>query len=235
MANENFTTYTETDALNRLTQTVPRSTFTGLDRGDTNILLWKDYGVGFFDDWVAGFKFELRITSMGNDGGRLLAGVVVVTDGLNDWLALRGASVDQLGVVVLTEAGDTNTEFELQLRESFAGGDEMVTLGTDFEVGTTYYCKFTKNGASASLFVYSDSDFLILIDSDTLVLDADHTFRYILVPQSSDFSANPALSGWVQNLDFQLGGWSGTIAGVTDPAAIAGVDVADIAAVKGFA
>ena len=191
-----FDDYIEVDALNRLSQGDTFSNWTNMDRTDNNIYLYRDYGVDYFDDFV--HEFELYVDSAPPSAGPLvLVMVTCYTDGLGDWIALRGASTDQIAIVVAS----TNDEagYRIQMRESFAGSDENTLGAVEFDEDTIYYLRAIKEGTMWRASIFDDAARTNLLENVTLTLDADHKLRYHLPPQSPDFPTSKVHTGYINN------------------------------------
>ncbi|GAF86989.1 unnamed protein product, partial [marine sediment metagenome] len=108
-------------------------------------------------------------------------------------------------------------------------------------LNTIYYLRIKRDegvGANGTLYcdIYiSDADRTNVenaVANMSIALTAKIDFRYIYAVQSRDLSDVDAITFWTEKLNLQEG-WTGKINGVTNPAKINGVAVADIAKVNG--
>jgi len=205
MAPDSFLEFTESDALNRLSQTAPRSTFAAVDRTDSAIYLHKDYGALEVDDFI--HKLDFRITAIAVSAAtQERIAVITYCKDLNDWDGNRVANKDQLSLII--KSNNVGNQFTLVLSETEGGNEHKNSPAQVYVVGTTYYAKIKKIGTSASIFIYSDEDRTTLIDSSVLVLQSDYAFRYLLIPQSLDVATAFTCSGYVENLDTRRTTWA---------------------------
>lgn len=197
MTPDSFLTFTESDALGRLSQTAARSTFAAVDRTDDVTYLGKDYGVLEFDDFT--HEFDFRITGIGvSAAAQERIAVITYCKDLNDWKGNLDALKDQLSFII--KSNNVGNQFTLVWVETEGGNEHKNSPGQVYTVGTTYYAKIKKIGTSATIYIYSDVARTALVDSSVLVLQSDYAFRYLLVPQSLDEDTSHTCAGYVENL-----------------------------------
>lgn len=197
---QDFTTYTETDPSNRLTQTASRSTWTGLRRGDggTTVLM-KDLGVGYVSlDFVFEFILEMTAIEAGDVDERHL-----ISHGFsNNSDLLPVAPVCGLAV---REVGADDTRFFIRTTLNHDGDPLTQVDSINLDVGTTYYMRWSRTnlGRTVTLDIYSDALRTVLVDS-VVNINAEFVdlLRYIRWPfrsfsavDSSDWS-----SGYTEDL-----------------------------------
>jgi len=194
---DSFLTFTESDALNRLSQTAARSTFAAVDRTDDGIYLYKDYGVLEFDDFTHEFDFRITVIAVSVATQERTAVITYCKD-LDDWNGNLAALKDQLSFII--KSNNVGNQFTLIWSETEGGNEHKNEPAQVYNVGTTYYAKIRKSGVNATIYIYSDAARTALVDSSTLVLQSDYAFRYLLIPQSLDAETSFTCSGYVENL-----------------------------------
>ena len=194
---DSFLTFTESDALNRLSQTAARSTFAAVDRTDDVIYLYKDYGALEFDDFTHEFDFRITAIAVSAATQERIA-VITYCKQLNDWNGNLAALKDQLSFII--KSNNVGNQFTLVWEETEGGNEYKDEPGQVYTVGTTYYAKIRKSGTTATIYIYSDAVRATLIDSSVLTLQSDYAFRYLLIPQALDAETSQTCSGYVENL-----------------------------------
>jgi len=197
MAPDSFLEFTESDTLNRLSQTAARSTFAAVDRTDDAIYLYKDYGVLEFDDFTHEFDFRITAIAVSAATQERIA-VITYCKQLNDWKGNLDALKDQLSLII--KSNNVGNQFTIIWSETEGGNEHKNSPGQVYNVGTTYYAKIRKSGVNATIYIYSDAARTALVDSSALVLQSDYAFRYLLAPQSLDEDTSQTCSGYVENL-----------------------------------
>ncbi len=198
---DNFTEYTEVDALSRLTVTASRVTWTDMRCDDDQVYLYKDSGVNYYSGSF-NITLTLRITST-TQGGSQMHPWTMAND-LNDWNGLNAGNKSALTLGFLRMNSpdelrlhlmelDSGTEYSSYLIPS-ENTDYYITLIRDESVGTygTLYA-----------YIYSDSARTVLITTLSVALHTSKKdFRYILLAQSQHYTPtlnNPS-SGYVEDL-----------------------------------
>lgn len=168
MAYEDFTTFTEVDiGADRIQKTANHIDHLAF-RNETTYL-YKDYGINHFGDFT--HKIKVRGIAVDNSA----EGVVwTLADALGDIVTLNAGSDNFIALSLY----DNDTDLKFWLYESHSG-----TLYSDTYAGanfnTWYYVKIVKSGTSLNAYIYSDSDYSVLVDTLSLTLHADHSFRYL--------------------------------------------------------
>ena len=201
---ENFSSYTEVDALNRLTQTDRRSTFTNINRADNNIYLYDDKGSNYFDDWSCQFELFIDSISVGTTANKYVFVVLGFGTTLGDYLDIR---VTGVGFVISTHVATGVSGYFLGIREFDTGSYwNYVDLVEEYDEDVLYYMVLEKSDTRVSLVAYTDSDRTIMKVNQTINLQGDRKMRYIFCPQSMQTAGNFAATGYTQNLTFGAGG-----------------------------
>jgi hypothetical protein len=159
---EDFTTFTEVDiAADRIQKTANHVDHYA--RRDETTYLYKDYGAAHFGD----FTHKIKVKSSG--GAQCMGGLWVLANNLGNLYALKSNSYNH---IFLFTYGTT-----LYLREVDSGSDYSDSMS--FTASTWYYVKIVKSGTSLNAYVYSDDTYTTLVDTLTLTLQTNHTFRYL--------------------------------------------------------
>lgn len=192
---QNFTTFTESDSLNRLSQTSARSTFTGLEQDDHDIYLYKDYGVSFFDDFEIGFNINISRIDSDQDAFNKLS-VLTLTDTLGDVKDVRQTE-EMINVILRL----STSNYVLRLQETASGATYNNDTNSNLNLNTEYYVNIIKNGVDLSLEVYTNSSKTQLVSCSSLDLHSDVSFRYLTSPNSLGFTENGGGNdGYIENL-----------------------------------
>jgi len=193
-----FTFWTESDGAGRLSQTIPRSTFTGLRRSDNEVYLSRDFGAAHFSDFF--HEFDLRITAIEVTTRVWRASCYTISKVLGDWVFLRDNNHEALSLHVNNPA-ELADKFYISIRELKDGVSWATVFATILDTGTTYYFKVSKHGTSLLVEIYSDSARTTLIESQSHTLQEDYTYRYLMIPESLDYTQVEAVSGYVEYLE----------------------------------
>jgi hypothetical protein len=180
MGYEDFTTFTEVDiAADRIQKTANHVDHYSARNEET--YLYKDYGVAHFGDFT--HKIKVQDTDANSSSiGYFYHLSNVIDDIYNTALSIG-----------LFFYGVTNY---IYLREQYGGTPYQD--GYNAAYGTWYYIKIVKSGTSLNAYIYSDSSYSALLDTLTLTLHANHTFRY-LYPCSSYNDG----TAYVKNIDVE--------------------------------
>jgi len=198
MATEDFTTYVEQDVGGFLSQIAARSTFTLLHRSEDNIYLYDDKGAAYFTDFIASFK--LYITDIDDQVPLESVMLVAMANGFGDFKAVRDANHAVVGVA--TSSRVDPDKYRLSIWEAYNGSDYDQEGGVDLLKLTAYYIQLIKIGTQVYVNIFSSSDFTEPVDVIRMTLQADHSLRYILCPQSFDFAWSALdSSGYVEALE----------------------------------
>lgn len=203
---EDFTEYTESDSLNRLTQSEIRSTFTDINRVDENVFLYETY-TGELQTFTYYLRFYLDSTTSLAIQSRL--NIFMVTERLDDWSDSRLANYELFGIH-LTSHTDNNF-YTLHLIESYNSAVQIspsVAINDHLEINKIYYLKLTKSGTLLTLNVYTDAEMTDeeydYIGGVSMTLNGDWNLPYLMIPQSMGLSGNVASTGYVEYVSTQL-------------------------------
>lgn len=240
MAYEDFTTYTEFDEGSDVTvDSAAKVSWVLFRPRYSTYYLYKDKGVNHFSGDF-NHKVECYFSVMYYDwpfyAHWMIANIVGdmkdVADAAGDAHVLRvydpktGSKYFQL-VIIENGVATADTSIEVSLSTLY-----FVEIVRDDDGGAN-------NTGRLTAYIRTGSHTGVLID--TLVVDSSvgeqNDFRYIYALASYDTSSNYSTwaTGYTQNLDIGEAppGWTGTICGVTNPAKINGIAVANIAKVNG--
>ncbi len=206
MATEDLTTYTESDALNRLTVTTDRVTWTDLYRGDDQIYLYDDKGVDFFD---GDFAHDITVKQTAGGGAtRSIVGVWGLTNNLNDIFGILLANQTAFFLTLQNSISPTTRGLRINQIEG-----RVLYSSPRFDItnGTDYYVRIVRNetgGASGygtlKAFIYSDAGRTSLLGTINLdLLFSKKDFRYIQLATSYDFlsGSDGSQSGYAEDVD----------------------------------
>ena len=177
-AYEDFTTFTEVDiGADRIQKTANH--IDHLAYANENTYLYKDYGIGHFGDFTHKFQFKVDASTKHHSNVYLLANEINIS------ISLILGNKTHIKVF--------SYENKIYLRERY-GGTSYTDYYTGVSIDTWYYIRVVKSGTSLNVYIYSDSGFSNLIDTLSLTLQANHTFRYLYPANthnsSADYSAN---------------------------------------------
>ncbi len=204
MAAENFNLYTKSDAPGRLAVTSSRVTWTDLLRGDDQVFLYKDKGVGFFN---GSFVHTLTIQQSSSDTSAVVV-CWALTNDLDDLQGLIGGSKDALFVQIGRSTSPTPTTITIQELDggSVDGDGAGGYAGSDT---ITYYLTITRDETASAfgdlkLQIYTDAARTVLVNTQTFSLNTSKKdFRYVMPVMSFDRTTATVQksSGFSQDLD----------------------------------
>jgi len=182
MGLEDFTTYTEVDtANNRIVVTSATHVDHAAARNE-DTYLYKDYGAAHF----ATFEHLVDAKSAFDGGSGGYGHVWMLANELDDEKGLLVASKTYIGVN-MNRDGVLNY---ICLIEGYATV-RYSDLSSGYAANTPYYLKIEKSGTALTCKIYSDSARTTLLDTLSLVLHANHSFRYVFACNTyNDGSAN---------------------------------------------
>ena len=194
---EDFTTWTESDSLNRLSETSTRVTWTDIDRPDDNIYLY-DTKIGELADFTA--LFQMKITSIQSSIATTRMCVLMITDTLDDFWDNNLNGYPQFGIQLRSLS--STTQYYMGIIET-TGGNTYSTgmVGNNINVGTLYYVNFTKRDNVVYFLLDDDSDFSSLIYDYNMSLQVDYNLDYMMLPQSMHYPTSMTCSGYAEYLD----------------------------------
>lgn len=191
---ENFTEWIESDIPNRLSQTDLRSTFTNLARSDSDVYLYRDFGIDYFIDFS--HNFVLRINAITQTARLWRAAAWTMATGLGDFQVLRNNNDEAITLHI--DNPNIANKFYIELRECINGAMWFTNMN-NLDVGVTYFITVMRVGTNFTCQVYSDSARLNLIESKSLILQAAYSYQYLMVPESLDYTFADLVTGYVEN------------------------------------
>jgi len=194
---EDFTTWTEVDIDNKLSQTATRATWTDMLSAYEGYL----YKARTVDsDFTLQLDFRLAAIDVNTDAADpLIAGIwFICEDSGRMGHVETGVNV----VLWIQESGTSLTKFTLYLSHR----DDLVQdISAELDVGVTYYLTITKVGDVYTCEIYSDSLRTTLVDTISIDLsgeaEADVTFNYIETTGGlfGNFKPDEQSDGFVEN------------------------------------
>lgn len=192
---ENFTTYTESDPNNRLSQTQLRSTFTTLLRTDPDTYLYKNKA-GQLQNFT--YRFKLRVTFLSDDASTIRADAFAVIEVLGSYNPNRLAGYEQFGLQL--RSASSSTLYYWYLFETYNVTLYGTQSSNSYDKDTDYYVEITKSGTSLTIKFYSDANFTNLIESKSLTLHGNWNLPYLVAPQGPEMNTSIGISGYIENL-----------------------------------
>ena len=192
---EDFTTYVEVDTANdRIQRTATHVDHLATRNEDT--YLYKDRGAGHFTDFAHKVHVKSELTQNWGVGA-----VWMLSNDLDDIYGLIGASKDAIWVWFYRDANGNRL---LCLYEC-DGGTCYAVSWTGPATNTWYFLTIEKSGTSLTCKIYSDSARTNLLDTLSLTLHHDYSFRYVFACNTYNVGTHPEalLKNDVNNLDLQ--------------------------------
>ena len=185
MATEDLTGFTEVDAGGDITVTTARCTIDTMIR-NVDSYVWKDYGVGHFDDFE--HKLTVVVSPFGAAamGGFYYVGSTYGSVPTIDYL--EGFGVDIYG---------SGEKFEFYNFANMTHDDYVAGAGT-------YYLTIERSGTTATCKIYSDAARTNLLDTLTQTVDTD-AHRYLQCCFSRNSSGADEATLYMEDLDLQEG------------------------------
>lgn len=195
---ENFTTWTEVDPDNKLSQTARRATWTNMLSAYEGYL----YKARTLDsDFTLKLDFRLTSIDVNTDGqSPLIVGIWQITE--NSGRMGHGETGSYV-ILWIQERGTSTTKFRLYLSHA---DDVVIDTSVDLDVGATYYLTITKVGDVYTCKIYSDSSRTTLVDTISIDLsgeaEAGVTFNFIQTTGGlfGNFRPNEQTDGYIENL-----------------------------------
>jgi len=194
MSYEDFTTYTEVDTANNRVQ----RTATHVDHAATrneDTYLYKDYGVGHFTDFTHKVDVRSDFAALSSQGF-----VWMLANDVDDAYGLHSAGKTFILIRIRRDdAGNHITLFE------FYGGDWYYDDYVGVAANTWYYLTIEKSGTSLTCKIYSDSARTTLVDTLSLTLHGNWSFRYIYACNTWNDGAGTYLVAYEVSVAEKLG------------------------------
>ena len=188
MATEDLTTFTESDPESKIALSSTTATLSGM-RAFADNRVQKSYGSGHFgDDWE--HDIDVECTAIGNGN---LTGFHAVTDNPDTYESLSD------GIVSGYERVPDWVGRSLFMID--VGNSDIDGYG-GYAVGTTYYVTVKRTGGTtAELYIYSDSDRTVSVDTLSITPDSG-TYEYLMAVIGRGDSGNySTFSGTFENYD----------------------------------
>jgi len=194
---EDFTSWIESDALNRLSETNTRVTWTDIDRPDDNIYLY-DTKTDELADFTA--LFQMKINSIQSSTGTTRMSILMISNILDAFWDNKLNGYPQFGIQLRSK--ESTTQYYLGIIETTGGNTYVVGMvGNNIDVGTLYYVNYTKRDNVVYFLLDDDNDFSSLIYDYQMTLQADYNLEYMMIPQSIHYSNSITCSGYAEYLN----------------------------------
>ena len=193
---EDFTTYTEVDPNNHIEKTANHVDFLG--KMDEDAYLYDDKGIGHFGNFE--HLIDVKPISVTIPYNYFKCSPYALTNDLDDLKGLLDASKTVIFLRVNNELPPNHPIF--RLFEYYDGVVYFSDLYSGF-YGTMYYFNIKKEGTSFSAKIYSDAERTNLLETLSMTLQADHSFRYIHACQTHNEGRTGDMDLDVENLHLQ--------------------------------
>lgn len=202
---DDFTTWIESDGVNRLSETETRVTFSNLGRPD---IVWlRDSKTGELQTFV--IEFQIKLTSISSASATIRFNPLTISNWLDSYSGNKIVGRNQFGIQL--RSWSSTTGYNLLLFETvgttlYYKGDTSNRLTKNIQ----YYVRLSKSSTSLTLKVDDDSDFSSPINSYSLTLHSNYNYNYILMPQSAEMATPYPSYGYMEYLWFgdEEGGYS---------------------------
>lgn len=190
MAYEDLTTWTEADPNSRRTVTSSKVVVYRALRGDSGGRIYHDVGNGKINSFDIDFEYTPKENSL-------------ITGSVNAFFCICNELGDILDFVedsVQLRHYNFNSHARIHLTD---GANE--DYSTDLSNDTKYYLTVSRaeNGTTIYCYVYSDSDRNNLVDTVSLPVSSDVTYRYLSISNDIDYETSESYYGSydVENVD----------------------------------
>lgn len=173
---ENYSEYTEVDALNRIT-IVSDTQFQHDSYRDEDNRLYYDYSVNYFDDfehWISIYMNSMETLS------------IQIPWFLSDYTIKEQSHFNNYPFIAIrvyrNSAGSGGTR-EIQIYEH-DGTTSYADKSNAINLDVWYYLSIFKEDTNFTCAIYTDSNRTALFDTISLTLQSDYKFRYIISPNT---------------------------------------------------
>lgn len=190
MAEEDLTTYTESDPSSNIGVSSDTITVTSARRNE-NYYVVKDFGEDHFNGLDIDFRIHHLSTS---DTGGLLGAL-----GLSSTLNYQGSWEETTSIYIFTIKTGSST-CEMRLYRGYDAATDSISIS----MNTTYYCTINRSTSNdtVTVSVYTDSDRTSLLD--TLSVSGFGTgtkYRYFYAAVSRYYNSNNSASGYIAHIE----------------------------------
>lgn len=201
MANEDFTTYSEVDAFNRIIITSAARIDVSSFDNDIVAYAYDDKGVNFFNGNFA-HDLEIQLTATSNNSNQYFTWALANL--LNDHKGMQDVSGDELAINIVDPSGATAPFIRLNELD----GGTAYNASSSIDPTTVRYLTIVRNEiigpfGTIYLYVYSDSGRTNLLDTVSIELHTSKKdFRYVYAVQSRDTNQVARVSdGYIKDLN----------------------------------
>jgi len=193
MATVDFTTYTTVDADSDLTVTSSKIDVDTM-RNDALSYVIKDYGAGYFGNFVHRFKFTFTEATEGTDPDGAL-GIWAITSGLNYSTVAMGAADDG----IFLRAIRIGAVYSLQLRNADLGNATFYTFPS---VPAVVWIQLARVGTNTNMKVYSDAYTTELASKNVYAAATAHRYHFGLCSYDGGGAADTdTVTGAIESFD----------------------------------
>ena len=210
---EDFSTYTEVDPNSHISKTATHIDHVGYSNEDC--YLYKDKGANHFADFV--HLMDVKFVSSGS--AQYGHSLYSLSNDVDDWKGLVDTGKTAIGII-----GEHASEYPylLFVVEAYGGvqyssGPSPVPIPEKEKLAenTWYYLNLVKSGTSLTLTIYSDAARINLVNTKSILLHANHQFRYVFGVNSLNEPLNAWCEVYWDNLYLQEGSAPPTYSDVT--------------------
>jgi hypothetical protein len=200
---EDFSTYTEVDPNSHISKTATHIDHVGYSNEDC--YLYKDKGANHFADFV--HLMDVKFVSSGS--AQYGHSLYSLSNDVDDWKGLVDTGKTAIGII-----GEHASEYPylLFVVEAYGGvqyssGPSPVPIPEKEKLAenTWYYLNLVKSGTSLTLTIYSDAARINLVNTKSILLHANHQFRYVFGVNSLNEPLNAWCEVYWDNLYLQEG------------------------------
>lgn len=210
---ENFTTWIENDALNKLSQTDERTIWTNLNRQDDQIYLYKDLGAdGIIHNWI--HQFELNLSKIDISATAYFRiDLIAYTNLTQDFKYFLDNDISSINIIV--RSNNVANQYWISHVEIEGATDYYEYIDAlikddvyEFLTNIEYYFTIRKLGTNIDIKVYSDSARTNKVANLTKTLHGNDYYRYIMCPASLGYpTGNYKTSGYIEKLNLEAMGY----------------------------
>jgi hypothetical protein len=198
-----FTQFDESDSGDYLTVIPSTVSFTDLNRQQTHTYLSYPYNPDV-NSVTASFEVQIdQIDTSPSQWNRI--SVVTLAIHPDDYSSNRDNGLTQLAIKIQSNNIQNQYRYGMVERTSVVNeiqSDDAIT----YAIGSRQYVNMTKIGSTATLSIYSDSEYTDLIEELVLTLEKDHEFSNLLIAQSEGYDQGDySVSGTLRNLAIETG------------------------------
>jgi hypothetical protein len=198
---EDLTTWTETDVEGDIVVTSSTAIVTS-ERRDSDALIYKNYGVGYFNDFILNFTYVM----IGNEAGDASNVVAYLPIAVGNGTTRDELYANESIVIEMGQNGATDNRLRYVLRQRKAGAWTIDIKDTTYYAPATHYITLFRSGTNVTLNVYSDSARTTLLEHLSSNSGDLGGYQYGLAGLGYSSLGDPADHGTYNISDIDIGG-----------------------------